>query len=533
MNRLFTVAVAAAALWVAACSSGGSTINPPPPTGKYTNASLKGQYPFITSGEFFISGSTTPVPLARVGSFMADGAGHITGGIEDVNADRTVTNAVPITGGTYTVHADGRGFMNLTIGSSSIDFGITLTSTSDGLLIDETSNSNQASTGSGNFVKQNSASFSVASVNGPYVFDFSGLDASTQFPCPCPESLVGQFSVANGVINPGTFDDNDDRALTSNASFTGTLSTDPLHPQEITNSGRGIALIAGQNFVFYIVDATRVRFISTNLGMLSGDGVSQTNNVPPALTAISNSFAFIVSGSSPNGGLTRVGRFTSNGAALSKMLMDVNDAGSEIPFNNLSNGAIAAYDGTTGRGTLSFQDSNGQVYSFVFYLSSASDGIIQDVSPSTTAGLARVVADGSVLAQSGSPFTSSNFSGTYAMNWSGLVVAGGSFPVQDEEDLLAQVTVTSLNLSGTADFFQFTSTTLTPQLDIGVGGSITIAGDGTSSSSGQRNGMTVNLSKASPINMVVYIVNPQLAFFANRDNSGAQRIIAGILKSQQ
>jgi hypothetical protein len=33
--------------------------------------------------------------------------------------------------------------------------------------------------------------------------------------------------------------------------------------------------------------------------------------------------------------------------------------------------------------------------------------------------------------------------------------------------------------------------------------------------------------------MVVYIVNPQLALFANRDNSGAQRIVAGILKAQQ
>ena len=529
MKRILTGLVSAAALWTAACGGGGGpTIPPPPPVGNFSNASLNGQYAFVTSGEVLTG--TAVSSLARVGSFTADGQGHITGGVEDVNADGQVSNAVAITGGSYTVHADGRGFMNLIFAQSSIDFGIVLTSTSDGLLIDETSNSSQASTGSGNFTKQNSALFAVAGVSGPYVFDFSGLDASQQFGCPCPESLVGQFSVTSGVINPGSFDDNDDGTLT-NASFTGTLAADPLNPQEpITNSGRGIALIAGQNFVFYIVDSNRVRFISTNLGMLSGDAVLQSNSIPASLSAINSSFAFLVAGSSPKGGLTRVGRLTASGSTLSKMLMDVNDATNEIQFNNLSNGSITDYDATIGRGTFSFQDSNGTTYSFVLYLSSANGGVIQDVSPSNTAGFARVVADGSILAQSGSPFTSSNISGTYAMNWSGLVVASGTF--QDEEDLLAEVTVSNLSVSGTADIFQFTSATPTPQFDFGVGGSITIAGDGTSSASGQRNNMTVNLSNAAPIHFVVYFVNPQLAFFANRDNNGTPRIVAGILKAQ-
>jgi len=528
MKGILTGLVSAAALWAAACSGGGQTVPPPPPMGKYSNASLNGQYAFVTSGE--VLSGTTVTSLARVGSFTADGQGHITGGVEDVNAEGQVSSAVAITGGSYTVHADGRGFMNLIFAQSSIDLGIVLTSTNDGLLIDETSNSSQASTGSGNFTKQNSALFAVTSIAGPYVFDFSGLDASQQVGCPCSESLVGQFVASNGVINPGSFDDNDNTAL-SNGSFTGTLSTDTLNPQEpITNAGRGIALIADQNFVFYIVDSNRVRFISTNRGMLSGDAVLQSNSIPASLSAINSSFAFIVAGSSPNGGLTRVGRLTAGGATLSKMLMDVNDATNEVQFNNLSNGSITDYDATIGRGTFSFQDSNGTTYSFVFYLSSQNGGVIQDVSPSSTAGFARVVADGSIIAQSGSPFTSSNISGTYAMNWSGLVVANGTF--QDEEDLLAQVTVSNLSLSGTADIFQFTSATPTPQFDFGVGGPITIAGDGTSGASGQRNNMTVNLNNATPIHFVVYFVNPQLAFFANRDNNGTPRIVAGILKAQ-
>ena len=120
--------------------------------------------------------------------------------------------------------------------------------------------------------------------------------------------------------------------------------------------------------------------------MLSGDAVSQSNNIPASLSAINSSFAFSVGGSSPNGGLTRVGRLTASDSALSKMLMDVNDATDEIQFNNLSNGSITGYDPTTGRGAFSFQDSNGTTYSFIFYLSSANGGVIQDVSPSGSLG---------------------------------------------------------------------------------------------------------------------------------------------------
>jgi hypothetical protein len=212
------------------------------------------------------------------------------------------------------------------------------------------------------------------------------------------------------------------------------------------------------------------------------------------------------------------------------MLIDVNDGANEVMFNNLSNGT-SSYDATTGRGQVSFQDSNGQVYSFVFYLSSPNGGVIQDVSPSGTANQARVVADGSINLQTGSPFTGSNISGTYAMNWSGLVTAGGNISSTDEEDLLGQVKISSLSLSGTSDIFQFTGLTL--HTDVGTAGAINFnGGDGTNSDN-HRVDMDVNLSGVTPIHMVVYIVNPQLAFFANRDNSGTPRIVAGVLQTQQ
>jgi hypothetical protein len=524
MNRLLIALLTGAALWTVACNGGGgSTITPPPAAGNYSLASLRGTYAFITNGEVF-NGSVVS-PLARVGSFMADGAGHITGGVEDVNADGTITNAISITGGSYTVKADGRGTLTFLLGQNTLDFGIVLTSTSDGLLIDETSNSNQASTGSGNFIKQTGAPFTVGSVSGAYVFDFAGLDGGH-----APESFIGEFTANSGVIGPGQFDDNDNFSP-SNGAFVGNLAADPVNPQApIGTFGRGIAQMANQSFIFYIVDSSRVRFLSTSAGMLVGDAVSQSN-IPANLSAISGGFAFLVGGSSAHGGLTRVGRFNISNGAFSKILMDVNDAGLEAALNNLSNGSITAFDPTTGRGTLSLQ-SPIATYSFVFYLSSSSGGVIQEVTAPAGSATAVVVDDGSLLLQSGSPFTASNISGNYAMNWSGLVTAGGT-GFQDEEDLVSQVKVSTLSLSGISDIFQFTSPTLSPIIDIGTGGTITFNGGDGTGDDGSRVGLTVNLSGASPINMVVYIVSPQLAFFENRDNSGSQRIVAGILKAQQ
>src|SRR5207302_6008461 len=166
------------------------------------------------------------------------------------------------------------------------------------------------------------------------------------------------------------------------------------------------------------------------------------------------------------------------------VLGDTNDAGMQHPSKSFSTGTITFDSANPGRGQITFQDPSFP-FTFVFYLSSASSGVLQDVTQSGP-GAGIVVADGSIELQSGSPFTSANVSGTYAMNWSGLVTAAGNIATQDEEDLLAQTTVTSLSLSGTADLFQFTTGTL--RTDLGVGGVIQVNGDGTSGD-GNRNGM--------------------------------------------
>ena len=525
MKRLLLMLAVAGALWSAACSGNG-IVNPPPPVGKYTKASLNGQYAFVTNGESF-TGGLSATPLARTGSFTADGLGNITTGVEDVNAPGMVSPALQITGGSYTVNADGRGTLTLQLGQNSIDFGIVLTSTSDGLMIDETSNSSQSSTGSGNFIKQSAGSFQVSGITGPYVFDFAGLDGSGN-----SESFIGEFTANNGAASAGFFDDNDNGTFSS-GSFVGTIAQDPLQAATLSSFGRGIALIAGQNYVFYIVDSTRVRFISTNGGMLSGDAVAQSNTVPTNVSSVNSSFVLIVAGSSINGGITRVGRFTANGATVTNVLEDTDDGGHFIKTDSGTTASVALDAANPGRGTLTFTDPNflNAPGKYVFYLSSATQGVIQETTIANNAAVD--VADGTIAAQTGSPFSTSNIAGTYALNWSGLSLQNnGSFNVQDEEDLLSQVNVTSLSLKGAADIFQFQNGV--PVFDLVTSGSISIAGDGTSSTgASSRNTMSVKLTKSNSttVNFVVYFVNPQLAFFTN--NQDMNRIVAGVLKTQQ
>jgi len=531
MKRFLLGLAMVTVFWTASCGGGGTVAVPPPPVGGFTTGSMKGQFAFVTNGEV-INTSGTETPLARTGSFIADGNGNITSGVEDVVAPNAAPNLdITITGGTYTINADGRGTLALNVTSggvpSTINFGIVLTSANNGLLMDETSTSSQASTGSGNFFPQNTTAFTnpVLPATATYVFDFSGEDVNM-----APDSFVGEFTAGNGAITAGFEDVNADFALSNGAIPPGALTADPTDTRSLLTFGRGVTTIAGESYVFYIVDSTRIRFISTSGGaMFTGDAVIQGNTIPASVTSLKTSIAYIVSGSSSIGvGLTRVGRFTANAGNVTNIQVDTNNGGKFTTTTGATIANISLDSGHPGRGTITI-DGNGLSLplKFVFYLSSGTQGVIQETSVDNN-NIPIAVADGTLAAQSGSPFSGSNITGTYALNWSGQSVQSG---IADEEDLVGQVKASNLNLTGAADIFQFTA--LAAQTNLVTSGSIAISGDGTGSSGSTRNTMavTVTSSSSTTVNFVVYFVNPQLAFIAN--NQGSSRVVAGVLKVQQ
>jgi len=268
--------------------------------------------------------------------------------------------------------------------------------------------------------------------------------------------------------------------------------------------------------------------------MLSGDAVAQ---VTPAPASLSGGFVFIVAGTDFTSGITRVGRFTVNGSSLSNVHVDTNEAGSKfILTDTVTSASITPDPANPGRGTGTFTDPAfpNAPFTFVFYLSSPTSGVIQETTVTLANNLAVDVADGSIAAQTGSPFTSTNISGTYALSWSGLSSPQNNSPI-DEEDFVAQVIVSGLAVTGAGDLFQFSNGTL--QTNVVAAGPIAINGDGTGdNTSTTRNTMTLKLtsSKSETLDFVIYFASPQLAFFADKDNNqGTTRIVAGVLKVQQ
>ncbi len=405
MKRLILSLTTLAILWVAGCGS-GSTPVPPPPVGGFTNASLKGQYAFSMSGsEVATSGGLTSSFFARVGSFIADGNGNITGGVEDVNLANGTSNFL-FTSGTYAIDPDGRGTLKLTNSTGTLEFSITLASTNNGFMVQMPPDG--LSTTSGNFRKQDTSAFTLSGISGAYAFDFSGLNPSAAF-----ESIVGQFATnSNGVITSGQEDDNDaSLPAPVNAAITGTYAQDPLFPSDMANFGRGVATFGGVTYVFYIVDRT---------------------------------------------------------------------------------------------------------FTFVFYLTSPTQGFLQDESPN-------IIADGTVAGQPAGTISNTSLAGKYAVNWSGIA---STDLTTDEEDFVGQLSLASGSFTGTVDLNEFASAK--QFFNAPINGTLALSADPTG-----HNSFTVNLqtNPSTKLTFFAYVANNNTIFLMGTQQN--VRVITGVMTSQQ
>jgi hypothetical protein len=390
MNRrlVFVLALFAVA-WTSSCSGGSSTVVPPP-SGGFTNASLSGAYVFSMTGSTADNTFGTS-SFSRVGVFSADGKGDIatTGGLEDVHkfgAD----NIFSITGGSYVVNADGRGTLSLITSGGTVQYSISLVSPGNGYMVDMdtgVTTAGDAETASGSFALQTATSISV----GTYIFDFAGVapDGTGN-----PTSIIGDLvagTAGSGSFAAGSFwDANEGGNLIPKASISGgSYAPDNTNP----GTGRGTAVINGANFVYYVVDSQHVQFMGIDQdaaapGTILGEGVAQQAGTPTQTSSFnSSSFVFVTAGTglqqlTP---LSRAGRLTATGGSLSSILLDNNNAGIEksVPLSGVLNAGTVTLDGDgSGRGTFTFTDTvnNTGTFAFVFYLSSATQGVIQDVS---------------------------------------------------------------------------------------------------------------------------------------------------------
>ncbi len=528
MKRLLFVLTLFAGAWTSACSGGSSSVSPPPPQGGFTNASLSGTYVFSMTGTTADNTFGTS-SFSRVGVFSADGKGDIatTGGVEDVHkfgAD----NIFGITGGSYTINADGRGTLSLIAsGGATVQYSISLVSTSGGFIVDMINGDEE--TASGSFSLQSATSIAA----GTYTFDFAGIapDGTGN-----PTSAIGDLvagTAGSGSFGVGSFWDVNEAG---NLITKGSISGGSYAPDNANlETGRGTAVINGANFVYYVIDSQHVQFMATDEdaaapGTLLGEAIAQQAGTPTQTSSFNgNSFVFAMGGAGIQSGapLARAGRLTATGGALSAILLDNNNAGTEIavPTTGVLSGGTVTLDGDgSGRGTFTFTDtvSHTGTYTFVFYLSSATQGVIQDVSTVLINNVATPVdvADGTLLAQTGAPFASAGLATSYAFNWSGVSTG--------EEDFVGAFTTAGTNPNGLVDYNEFGNGK--QFLDTPFNGTITVGGDGTGST-GQHSTFAAALtgSPAVTINYFAYIANPSTILVMG---TGSNRVIVGVLNAQ-
>jgi hypothetical protein len=517
--------------FAAAC--GGGTNVPPviSPTGMYSTASLKGTYAFSMSGE---DGNGNPI--YRIGSFQADGAGNIAAAVEDVNDAGNVSSFVFTAAPTsvYTMNSNGKGTLTLvhpdpiTAGVNDVfTFTIALTSTFGGLLIE----TDGSSTMSGNFTLQNiTTNFAMS-----YAFDTSGVDLALG----SSESIIGSFTTnGTNTITGGTLDDNDDAVPSGPQTITsGQIIPDPTY---FSQFGRGEfqlnTTIAGQvfnlTFEFYVVDGSHINFVEEDANKATiGSAIAQSA-VPTSVAQLTGSYVLAVGGGAFNSGnfgpITRAAVFTANGnGGLTGVALDQNFSGGPSSFpgtgSSISASSYTVDASGDGRGTLLFTDQkSGYIFTYIFYLASATQGYLQDDSVNVTA-------DGSLNAQTGSGLTSSNLAGNWAFNWSGSNANGAG---GNEEDFVGVFTIPSGGgafTNGDVDFAELGAGKIFT--DIAFNGNLTVTGGGTGGGSA-GNTLQIVTEQVVPgtFNFHAYATSDTNLIIVGVDNG---RVVVGPLVKQQ
>jgi hypothetical protein len=229
---------------------GGTALGQGASTGAFTASSIEGSsYVFGTAGQ------DQSGPLQVAGMFTAGSNGSVTGTLNWNDLTGILQSPIPFTG-SYTVDATGRATLsNLTDGATfNYQLQFYVNGAAQGLML----SSDPAEMIAGQGFQQQTGAFSASSFSGSY-----GLSAA-------PASAVGPVTVVagsgsdtlSGFVDFGAGPA--DSALTgsvtaaSNGIFTGTLTG--LRVASDTTAG---------NFVFYLVDDTRVIAIETDDAQLT------------------------------------------------------------------------------------------------------------------------------------------------------------------------------------------------------------------------------------------------------------------------
>ena len=412
------------------------------------DALLNGRYAFVFSG----SEDTSGVFVAG-GTFAADGNGNITDGREDGNFAGGSFAEQPFTG-IYSIGADRRGTMMIAnspgadCGCAPTQFTFKFNVVSDQLAhfieFDGTG------AGKGTIEKQDTAAFSFAAIDGPYVFLLDGLDFDNRL------SIAGRFASTSGALSEAIADINNAQTISTAQDISGGLT--------LGANGRGTATLTtpvGElHFAYYIVSSDKLLFVGTDIfPILSGPALRQTSS-PFSSASLSGKYIFGMTASThprPQKVIRAdVGYFEADGVAqLSDGVLDRNSPSGVLDGSLLSGTYAISADG---RGTAALNTEVG-AENIVFYMASESEGFVLQVDASETD--LNNVTSGRLRRQDATVFSVASWQGTYGLfvtgsgagtdptNISGMLVADGASALTTTQDIYDGLLHPDESLAGT------------------------------------------------------------------------------------
>lgn len=343
------------------------------------NTVLSGRYAFLLGG-YDSHGNR----VAAAGSFVADGSGNITGGVEDLNdwgvAPQT---SLTINSGAYSVGGDNRGIITFTNSSgSTYTMAIAVGDMIGGTAL-EGSGVEFDSSGylmSGVIELQNAASFLQQSITGNYAFGFTGAGMAGN-----RLAVAGQFTAdGSGGITGGVFDADDSGTPTAGGAIgsTSAYSVD-------TTTGRCAVTLTGISpapsaYVAYIISSSKFLVLSMDMasssGLLTGEIDAQTGG-PYSDSSLSGPVVMGLGSSEAGGSHVVLGVVTFDGSGNATFSTDENNAGTLVMV--AGSGTYTTPDASTGRFALTPPQG---IPPLTGYLVSANQAFVVGVDAGVTAG---------------------------------------------------------------------------------------------------------------------------------------------------
>ncbi|MFI5058816.1 MAG: beta strand repeat-containing protein [Candidatus Acidiferrales bacterium] len=260
----------------------------------FSLSKITGPYGFGISGQDSKAGR-----IAIAGIFSADGAGNISGGLEDINDAGTVTNSVSFTGSYSAPDAtNGRVTGGVSSPAPTTHFSLYVVSASEALMM-TTDAESTAGLESGSVLSQVPAPYTDGSLNAGSVFYEVGVNGAS--PTTQSDVRIGLFS-ANGSGGLSiTSDENDGGSFTIDNTISNLTYSVASNGRVTITGGSGsqpILYLVGTNKAFFLGAGASVGFgflepqSAGSFGSLSITGTYFFGVAPPAVTASTVSSGF-------------------------------------------------------------------------------------------------------------------------------------------------------------------------------------------------------------------------------------------------